>query len=165
MRPNTSSLVGRTILERDVLHIADVAAEPMTPTPQLNKRSAFARISVCQCCGTETRSVLSVCSVGKSDFSSDRQIELVKAFADQAVIAIENARLLTDLNKLNQQLEQRVTDQVSEIERMGRLRRFLPPQVADLIVTSGQEATRKPPPRNYSTVLRSARLYRLLCKL
>ena len=42
-------------------------------------------------------------------------------------------------NKLNQQLEQRVTDQVSEIERMGRLRRFLPPQVADLIVASGAE--------------------------
>ena len=55
------------------------------------------------------------------------------------MIAIENARLLTDLNKLNQQLEQRVADQVGEIERMGRLRRFLPPQVADLIVASGAE--------------------------
>jgi class 3 adenylate cyclase len=40
---------------------------------------------------------------------------------------------------LNQQLEQRVSDQVGEIERMGRLRRFLPPQVADLIVASGTE--------------------------
>jgi adenylate cyclase len=45
----------------------------------------------------------------------------------------------TTLNKLNQQLEQRVADQVSEIERMSRLRRFLPPQVADLIVASGTE--------------------------
>jgi class 3 adenylate cyclase len=34
---------------------------------------------------------------------------------------------------------QRVADQVGEIERMSRLRRFLPPQVADLIVTSGTE--------------------------
>jgi adenylate cyclase len=41
--------------------------------------------------------------------------------------------------KLNQQLEQRVADQVGEIERMGRLRRFLPPQVADLIVASRTE--------------------------
>src|SRR5262249_7342690 len=70
---------------------------------------------------------------------TDRQIELATTFADQAAIAIENVRLLNDLNKLNQQLEQHVADQVSEIERRGRLRRFLPPQVADLIVASGAE--------------------------
>jgi len=70
---------------------------------------------------------------------TDKQVEFVKNFAAQAVIAIDNARLLNDLNKLNEQLETRVADQVSEIERMGRLRRFLPPQVADLIVASGAE--------------------------
>jgi len=39
----------------------------------------------------------------------------------------------------DQQLEQRVSDQVVEIERMSRQRRFPPPQVVDLIVTSGTE--------------------------
>jgi class 3 adenylate cyclase len=70
---------------------------------------------------------------------ADKQIELVENFAAEAVIAIENVRLLNELNQLNQQLGQRVTDQVGEIERMSRLRRFLPPQVADLIVASGNE--------------------------
>jgi class 3 adenylate cyclase len=44
-----------------------------------------------------------------------------------------------ELKKLNEGLEERVGEQVCEIERMSRLRRFLPPQVADLIVTSGME--------------------------
>jgi GAF domain-containing protein len=139
LRPNTSSLIGRTILQRDVLHVTDVAVEPThtyTAVQQALGIRTFLGVPMLR----DGNPIGAIALYRQEvELFSDRQIELVKAFADQAVIAIENARLLTDLNKLNQQLEQRVTDQVSEIERMSRLRRFLPPQVADLIVASGTE--------------------------
>jgi class 3 adenylate cyclase/HAMP domain-containing protein len=45
----------------------------------------------------------------------------------------------SELEDWNETLQQRVTEQVEEIARIGRLRRFLSPQVADLIVSSGGE--------------------------
>ena len=44
-----------------------------------------------------------------------------------------------ELAELNRTLEERVQAQVGELERLGRLRRFLSPQLADAIVTSGDE--------------------------
>lgn len=42
-----------------------------------------------------------------------------------------------DLAAWNQTLEQRVADQLAEIERVGRLKRFLSPQIAELVMSSG----------------------------
>ena len=45
-----------------------------------------------------------------------------------------------ELAEWNRTLVQRVSDQVGQLERMGRLRRFLSPQLADLVVSSGDES-------------------------
>ncbi|MDX6249851.1 MAG: adenylate cyclase [Kribbellaceae bacterium] len=45
-----------------------------------------------------------------------------------------------ELTAWNQELESRVQTQVSQLQRMGRLRRFLSPQLAELIVDSGDES-------------------------
>ncbi len=45
-----------------------------------------------------------------------------------------------ELAAWNRDLESRVEAQVSQLERMGRLRRFLSPQLAELIVDSGDES-------------------------
>jgi len=44
-----------------------------------------------------------------------------------------------DLAAWNQNLEQRVAGQLTEIERVGRLKRFLSPQIADLVMSSGDD--------------------------
>jgi adenylate cyclase len=49
-------------------------------------------------------------------------------------------RQSAELSAWNQELEQRVQNQIQQLERMGRLRRFLSPQVANLVVETGDES-------------------------
>ena len=150
--------LARQIATKQVLHIADVRTEAV----YIEGDPSFAQFV--DIAGPRTllnvpmlkdNEVIGTIGIYRKEVRpfSDKHIELLQNFAAQAVIAIENARLLKELRerteqveaqshevvKLNQQLEQRVADQVGEIERMSRLRRFLPPQVADLIVASGTE--------------------------
>jgi class 3 adenylate cyclase len=139
---------GVAILDARVVDLPDVAKAPadLAIGAQNFLASGYRAITIVPLMrGNVAIGTLSLVRLSPGPLSAD-QLAVLKTFAAQAVIAIENSRLLNELRgrteelrQLNEQLEGRVADQVGEIERMGRLRRFLPPQVADLIVSSGAE--------------------------
>ena len=139
IKAERGSGVGRALLEGRVIHIPDVKVDPEYTFIEHQKLGDFRTLLAVPMLREGVPSGVVTLTRTEVRPFTDKQIELATTFADQAAIAIENVRLLDSLNKLNQQLEQRVTDQVGEIARMGKLRRFLSPQVADLIVASGTE--------------------------
>src|SRR5205823_5781523 len=101
------SISGRAMLDRRTIHVPDVASAIASDFPdsreahqQLKQRSQVATplLSKAESIG--------IMSLHRSDLHpfTDRQVALLETFADQAVIAIENARLFEALQEANQQL-------------------------------------------------------------
>jgi transcriptional regulator with GAF, ATPase, and Fis domain len=113
MRPYRASLLGRSLLERTVVNCADAQAEP---DPQLrdyaHKRGLRAVLVVPLLRDDKVEGAL-VLSRAEPGLFAPREIELVQTFADQAVIAIQNARLF---NETKQALEhQTATSEVLQV--------------------------------------------------
>ena len=103
-----SSVAGRVFLDRRTIHIEDLAAEVETEFPaakQAQERFGYRTLLATPL--LREGIALGVIGIRRTEVRpfTDKQTALLKTFADQAVIAIENVRLFQELGEKNEQLE------------------------------------------------------------
>ena len=118
--PGRQSTAARTALERHTIHIHDVQADPEYTYGAKNVEAIRTVLTVPMLRAGELLGVLLTYRLEVRPFT-DGQIALMETFADQAAIAIENARLLTELQARTAEL----TRSVEELQALGEVSQTL----------------------------------------
>jgi GAF domain-containing protein/anti-sigma regulatory factor (Ser/Thr protein kinase) len=106
IRPGRESINGRVLLEKKPIHVPDVLADPEYGRQDLVEVGSYRTVlSVPMLRDGEAIGLISLNKGPEVDPFTDKQMELVTTFADQAVIAIENVRLFKEIEEKSAQLE------------------------------------------------------------
>src|SRR5215510_3641652 len=125
MPSGPASVIGRAVLECRAAHIDDVLAEPSlgSASAEYNRRGNFRTVAAVPL-------LLKGAAVGGISVSraivspfSDKQIALLETFADQAVIAIENARLFEEVEARTRELSEALEQKTATSEVLGVISR------------------------------------------
>ena len=107
------TVTGRTVLERKTVHIRDVLADPEYASSEAQVKGRYRTVlGVPLLRGDAVPGVICVVRNVVRPFS-EKQIELVSTFADQAVIAIENVRLFDEVNARTAELTEALERQTA----------------------------------------------------
>src|SRR5207253_18717 len=138
--PTRETQVGQAILDRVVVEVRDFENDPTVPKPSLPLARALGYRSILVVPMLREGNPIGAIAVARANAGqfSTKQIALLKTFADQAVIAIENVRLFTELQASNRELTTALDKQTatSEILRVISQSQTNVQPVFDAIVAS-----------------------------
>jgi PAS domain S-box-containing protein len=114
--PDRGSVTGRAALERRTIHVRDTLADPEYRLAEHQRHVGYrTALAVPMLRGGALLGVFFLWKTRVDPFS-DSQIELVTTFADQAVIAIENVRLFSEVEARNRDLAETLDQQTATAE-------------------------------------------------
>ncbi len=114
-----ASLAGRVELGRRPVHVLDALADPDYELREHQRLGGFRTMLGVPLLRENTLAGIFFLSRREVEAFTDKQIELVTTFADQAVIAIENVRLFKELEDRNRQLSESLEQQTATSEILG----------------------------------------------
>jgi GAF domain-containing protein len=122
IRPGRHSISARTALERRTIHVPDIQADPEFAYAVRDKDPIRTVLSVPMLKGDSLVGAITIYRLEVSPFTN-KQIELIETFADQAVIAIENIRLFDEVQARTRDLSESLEQQTATSEVLGVISR------------------------------------------
>jgi len=119
IRPGRGTIVGRVALERQVVQIPDILADLEYQLKDLEVQTRGGLRTILGVPMLREGTLIGVIVIRRTEVQlfTDKQIELVTTFADQAVIAIENVRLFQELQARTRELAR----SVEELRALGEV--------------------------------------------
>ncbi|QND67723.1 GAF domain-containing protein [Mesorhizobium loti] len=121
--PGRGSVVGRALLDRGIVHLADVLADPEYTFLESTSEVWFRTVLGVPLMREGNPIGVLILARQKVQPFTEKQIDLIQTFADQAVIAIENARLFEEVQARTAELSESLQQQTATADVLKAISR------------------------------------------
>jgi class 3 adenylate cyclase len=134
---SSEPVVGKTVFKTQKPHIsADVRKDPAFKARTM-EREGLVSLAMVPIVSKENVHGFIALGSKRLHYFSEAELRLISGFSSQLGTALANAQLFDGVQARAAELEQRVHEQLAQVERLERLKRFFSPHLAEMILLGG----------------------------